>query len=331
MSEPEFDIDAAGAQFEQSKQERRAEEQQQLPLMEVEEEDEPHPDDVDGNKGPPGFKSYDDYLAAGGDPDMFRGKKAYVDEHHRIDENKRLRSDVRGLQTTVQQTMDAVSEWQTTEREKMRREIEGELHTAKENEDVDGAIDAQQRLDKLEAKPTTPAPRQEIPAIVQFRENNPILDVSTDDYDEDFNQSVEGFFNNLYGQLSQNGNRKVSDGQVKRCLNKAMVDARAFHGIEEHQEEPEDNNRGESPRNQRKRGAPRQRRSQQSSRQTTTPKAEDFKIENPRNGRDTSGAGVRDMIHEKAYKSARKGGKSEEDATKYANQETQRFEASLAQ
>ena len=278
---------------------------------------------------PPGFKSFDEYVSDGGDPDMYRGRKAYEAEHTRIDENKRLRKDVKGLQSTVQQTMDAVSDWQSTERDKMKRELQAELHTAKENEDVNAAIDAQQRLDKLAEEPQRVQQDIEPPVIQQFREDNPMIDSASDDYDEEFNGAVEGFYNTIYNQISQNGHRRVSDNQVQRCLDKAMRDARDLHGLNEPNRTLTDDPPTESPRNLRKRGQ-RQPRRQQQSRQPITARAEEFKIDNPKNGRDTSGAGVRDMIREKAFKNARKGGKSEVDATLYAEQETKRFEESLA-
>ena len=140
---------------------------------------------------------------------------------------------------------------------------------------------------------------------------------------------MEGFYNTIYNQISQNGHRRVSDNQVQRCLDKAMREARDLHGLNEPLRTLTDDPPTESPRNLRKRGQ-RQPRRQQQSRQPITARAEEFKIDNPKNGRDTSGAGVRDMIREKAFKSARKGGKSEADATLYAEQETKRFEESLA-
>lgn len=318
MSEPNFDVEAAEKQY----NEAREEQQQDLPLMDVEEEgseDDP----------PPGFKSYEDYVAQGGDPDMYRGKKAYEAEHTRIDENKTLRREIKGLKGTVQQTMDAVSEWQTTERDKMKRELEGELHTAKENEDVNAAIDVQQRLDKLNETPKAAPPAPEHPVIQSFRDNHPQLDAEAAEFNEEFNDDVEAFYNGMAQQLSHQGRKQLSDGQIKRCLAKAMRDAQELHG---ENEEVDDDNPApkESPRNQRKRGTPRARRQPGTRAAPTTARAEDFKIENPKNGRDTTGAAVRDMIRDKAYQSAKKSGKTDADATTYASQETKRFEESLA-
>lgn len=325
MAESDFNIDDAEAQYNAA---RAAEDEGTPPLPDVEELD------ADGNpiesEDPPGFKTYEDYVADGGDPDMYRGRKAYEAEHNRIDENKTLKRELKGLKSTVQQTMDAVNSWQETERGKIRTEVEAELHEAMENEDPKAAVAAQKKLDAIDDTPD-PAPnqREENPVIQDFRAANPILDGDSDNFDQEFNADVEAFYNGMYAQLSYNGKREITDGQIKRCLRRALKEAQDLHEIEpEPRGRADDNPRGESPRNQR-RGNPRsQRRAQQTPR---TAKAEDFTIENPRNPRQKNAAPeVRDMIHQKALNQALKSGKSEKDAKAYADGEAKRFEESLA-
>ena len=322
MSEAEFDVDKAEAEYEAARADAGDD-----------------PDDGgdgggdDGNKGddPPGFKSYEAYVADGGDPDQYVGKQAYEDRYANIQENKRLRKDVKGLQGTVQQTMDAVNTWQETERKKMRTELDQKLEKAKEDEDLDGALATQKEIDDLDDEPDPPAPthQDEHPVIADFREANPLLDPDSDDYNEEFNDDVEAIYNSLYQQLTYSGRKKATDGQIKRCLKRAMNEAKQLHEMDEAPDGNRDNNRGESRRN--KRASRQQRTNRRSTQTTTTPKAEAYVIDNPRNARQANAAPeVRDMIHKKAYEHAIKGGKSEDDAKKYADGESQRFEASLA-
>jgi len=295
------------------------------------------PDDDQEEAAPPGFLSFEEYVEQGGDPDMYRGRKAYETEHERIEENKRLRRDVKGLQSTVRETMDAVKDWQSTERGKMRAELEAELHKAKEDEDLDGALETQKKLDRLDEQPAPEARPPEHPVIQDFREANPVLDEESETFDEEFNLSVEAFYNALRDQLSYGGRRALTDGQIKRCLRKAMKDAIELHGDEaptsatpQRRAAAEDENAadpGESPRNTRRAAGANRRRA---SREPAKPRAEDFVLDNPMNPNQKNAApDVRDRIHRAALEGAKKAGLSDADAKKRADEHAERFEASL--
>jgi hypothetical protein len=319
MSEAEFDVDAAEAEYNESR---------------AAGDDDGAGDGGDGDRGgdkggdPPGFKTYDEYIADGGDPDMYRGKKAFEAEHNRIDENKRLRKDVRGLQDTVQQTMEAVTDWQTTERTKMRKELDAQLKKNREDEDLDGALATQKEIDDLDDEPEPlPAATEEHTVIQDFRDANPMLDTEHEEFNQEFNDDVEAFYNGLYQQLSYGGRKKVTDGQIKRALNRALKEANELHEIEAPGKGDEP---GESRRNNRRGRQQRTNRRGQQQR-SATPKAEEFVIDNPRNARQANAAPeVRDMIHEKALKQAKKLGKNDADAKKFADEASNRFEESLA-
>lgn len=323
MSEAEFDVDAAEAKYNASRADAGDD-----PGGDADDGGDKGDDDKGGD--PPGFKTYDEYVADGGDPDMYRGKKAYAEEHTRISENKRLRKDVRGLQDTAKLTMEAVTSWKAGESAKMRKELDAKLKKNKEDEDIDGALDTQKEIDALENDPAPAATQDEHPVIQDFRDANPMLDTDHDDFDQEFNDDVEAFYNGLYQQLSYGGKRKVSDGQIKRALKRSLKEARELHEMDDPPPaDEEEEGRGESRRNTRKRGRQRsQRRAPQQ--RSTTPTAEDFKIENPKNNRDHDATGVRDMVRDTAYKNAIKAGKSEEDATKAGATAAQNFEKSLS-
>lgn len=319
MSEPEFNIDAAADQFDAGKD---------LPLADVEELDADGnaiPDE-DGDALPPGFKNYQDYIADGGDPDMYRGRKAYVAEHDRIEQNKSLKREMKGLRETVQQTVDAVGQLTTAQRAEVRKEVAAELKEAMENEDPQAAVDAQKKLDAIDDAPAPVARPAEHPLIAEFREENPMADPQADEFDEEFNSDVEGYFNGMAKELGG----KLTDGQVKRCLKKALKQAQDLHEIDTApaRKADDDTTRGESPRNSRRGQTRSQRRA---SADPADPKAEDYVLDNPRNPSQKNAASdVRETIRKRAHENAIKSGKSEADAKKYADTAAKNFEKSLA-
>ena len=320
MSEAEFNIDAAQEQYEQARGGVSDDGPVDDPALDP---DAIAVDEIEGDDLPPGFKSYEDYVADGGDPARYRGSQAFSDEHDRIEENKRLRKEIKGLNTTVQQTMDAVTDWQTQERTKIRKELEADLNTAKEAEDVDGAIAAQQELDKHDATPAAAAEpaeaqHEEHGAIMDFREANPLIDQGSDQFNAEFNADVEAFYNATAEQLSMNGRRQLTDKQIQRCLGKAMKEARDLHA-----------DLFESPRNNRQDGKQTRGKRRQGARDPA-PKAENYVINNPRNPSQRNAASdVRDSIIKAAEKAASKAGKSPEDQTKAGKEAGERFERSL--
>ena len=320
-----FDIEKAEQEYNQARAEV------------AEPTDEELDDGVDGNEAPPGFLSFQEYTAQGGDPDMYRGRKAFENEHERIEENKRLRRDVRGMQNTVQQTMEAVNEWKGLERTKMRAELETNLHRAMEDEDPQAAIDAQKKLDAIDNAP--PEQRPEHPVIKDFRSEHPALDEASDDFDVELNADVEAYFNDIAGRLSQGNRRQLTDGQVTRVLRKALKDAHELRADadadadddadgKDDADDGKQRQTGESPRNTRGRGNPPRRRAAKKT--PATPRAEDFVLENPMNERQRHAAPeVRDLIREKALDAGKKAGMSDADSKKRADEDVKRFEESL--
>ncbi|MGI9251415.1 MAG: hypothetical protein ACR2PR_09470, partial [Pseudohongiellaceae bacterium] len=214
MSEPDFDIDAAGEQFDAGK------DLDQSPKG----GDNPPPDD-DGNQAtPPGFLGFQEYVDQGGDPDRYVGRTAYEERYANIQDNKQLKRELKTVRQSVQQTMEAVNDWQGQERDRIRTELEGQLHQAKEDEDVNGAIEAQRKLDQHDAndKPPAQQQRQEHPVIQEFREANVMLDHDAEEFDEEFNADVEALFNAKAGALSNGFKSPLKDGQIKRCLKQAV-------------------------------------------------------------------------------------------------------------
>ncbi len=325
MSEPDFDIDAAAAKFDSGKKpdDDRGHQGDTSPR-------DPSPDTPAEKDTPPGFDSYDEYVSKGGDPDMYRGKKAYVAEHERIDENKRLRREVKDLTSTVQQTVEAVDSLVTQAKQQTRAEIEGELSRAMEDEDPKAAVAAQKKLDSLDGEQAKQKTYREPDVIRDFRDSKPLIDQGSDEFDAEFNADMTAIYNDYALRLSNQDRVKLSDAQMNRLLRKSYKEARELHELED--DTPAPARAEEAP----ERSARNDRRATSASRRRSAarepePRAEDFKIDNPRNNRDYDASSVRDMIQKRAYDNAIKAGKSAEDATEAGVTAAGNFERSLAQ
>jgi len=243
---------------------------------EQQEEAEPEQQESDN---PPGFiDNMDDWIAAGKDPDLFKGKKAYSQEYERIQEIKELK----GL---VKQVVDTAGDWKqqqqaATERqiEKYKEDAKRELETAKSEHDLDGALEAQERLNALEK--TKPAPQQN-PVITEFFAKNPIVDRNSQQYDDEFFQDMAMAQQTVLDQLTGGSEElagRLTEKQIKRSMDVAYKRAQALHP-----------DKFQSPRNNRK-SAPQQAK-------RSAPKATDYKtrlkntnIKSKHNPRDNNAA-----------------------------------------
>ena len=166
------------------------------------EELEPEPEVID--EKPPGYMGYDDWIAAGKNPDDFKGKNAYSAEYGRIQEVKELK----GL---VEKVVDTTGQWKKQQQADTQRQIEqavsnakAELEQAKDDHDIDAALAAQDKLKSLEAPQQPQATAQQTnPAITDFFAKNPILDESSAQYDAEVFQDAKmvqhKFINDLTG------------------------------------------------------------------------------------------------------------------------------------
>ena len=307
MSETDFNIEEAERQYNQARENvdeptPPGDEEEPLPLAEVEE--------IEGD--PDGFLSYEEYVANGGDPERYVGKKAYQDRYKDIESNRRMRGEISELKETVRMTMDATNAVLAQQREEVRAEVEAELEAAMENEDPKAAVAAQKKLDQIERAEAQPqAPKEESATIKTFREKNPVLDKGSDQFNEAFNRDMETIFNS-YAMRGLT----VTDDQTERALAASLKEAKALHP-----------DLFESPRNQRQTNQ--QRTTKRQTREPTA-RAEDFQIDNPRNPNQVNAAPqVRDMIHKKALQQAKKNGKSDADAKAFADEAAANFEKQL--
>ena len=167
--------------------------------------------------------NYEEWVAAGKDPDDFKGKKAYEAEYNRIQDNKELKSEVGGLKEMLQEVVKTAEENRARDRQEMQEKFEKELKEAKDNMDVDGAIEAQRKLDGLKKEPEAPKIN---PVITDFLSSNPLLDKNSSQFNEDFMADYEAIHNSKVDLLTSNGTRPISDAQLKKAMKSALAEAK---------------------------------------------------------------------------------------------------------
>ena len=246
-------------------------------IQDVESDEVPPVDDK-----PPGYMGYEEWIAAGKDPDLFKGSKAYSAEYDRIQEVKELK----GL---VSKVVDSTSEWKAQQQLDTARQIEqaridtkAELEQAKANHDIDGALAASDKLNELNSQPE-PQPEQPgmNPVITDFFNKNPILDRHSSQFDADVFQDASTKQRALLDDLT-NGNRALqstlTDSQIQRTMNIALKTAKDLNP-----------DKFRSPRNGRQQ-APSQARRAPSKEVNHGSKLKSVKFESKHNKRDTNAA-----------------------------------------
>ena len=168
-------------------------------------------------ESPPGFiDNIDDWTAAGKDPEMFKGKKAYEAEYQRIQDNKDLHSTVKAMQVTLKATVDAVSQREEATNARHQKELEGALSRAREDGDTEAALDAADQLRDIKSQPPKQS-QQTHPVISDFIEKNPVL----------MSDDVQSEFARLYnGKLKADGvgaSDQLSDAALKGYARAAMA------------------------------------------------------------------------------------------------------------
>ena len=196
---------------------------------------------------PPGYISYEDWVADGKDPDLFKGKKAYEAEYDRIQE-------VRELKGLVKTVVDTTNDWKTQQQESMNAQIEqakidamARLEIAKEENDIDAVIAAKDDLTKIErTEQPVNAPKPMNKEVTGFIAKNPIIDKASPNYDQEFWDTMSIAQGTVLNDLSGgNPNTQFTDAQIARSMSLAYNKAKAFH-----------EDKFVSPRNKRKGGSP---------------------------------------------------------------------------
>jgi len=208
---------------------------------------------------PPGYLTYDEWIAKGKDPADYKGENAYKAEYERIKE-------IRELKDTMNQVVHGVESWKEQQNAQMAREIarakqeaQRELELARENEDLDAALIAKDKLIELDRQVVNQPPPLN-PIITDFARKNPIIDQNSPQYDKEFHQDMIMIHNGkldllLGGDRSRAG--ELTSQQIDRVQRLAFAEAQKLH-----------QDKFVSPRNQRRAAPP-------TSKRTTAPVTSD--------------------------------------------------------
>lgn len=183
-----------------SEQELQQEENFEQQMADVDQEIETEVEEVqeEQDSAPKGFLSYEEYLEKGGDPDMFRGKKAYSQYYEKDQEARKLQREFKELKNSVSTLTEVFQKESQARLDKQRAEYEKQLQEAKSNFDIDGYEQASKglaALDQAEVNKQQPKQQQEPDYIREFRAKTPQLDFDSDSFDRDFDQAVTNEFN----------------------------------------------------------------------------------------------------------------------------------------
>ena len=178
---------------------------------------------------PPGFKTYEEWVAEGKDPADFRGENAYKKQYDALKE-------VRELKDTMTRVVDGMQTWKQQQSDVMAQQLGQarvdavtELEQAKEDDDLDAALAAQGKINEIDSKP---AATQVNPVISTFASKNPIIDTNSSQYDADFHQDMIMIHNGKLDQLL-GGDRsragELTPQQIERVQNVAFKLAKELH------------------------------------------------------------------------------------------------------
>jgi len=182
----------------------------------IEDEEAAEPYEQEEPDETPGLLSYEDWIEAGKDPDLYKGKKAYKAEYERIQEVKNYKKEVKLMNETLNSTVAAITAREAKLIAKHKEELELALNNARENGDTDAALKAQSDLRDLDDVPKVEQKPTVNPVIHEFIGNNAILSDSAN------NDEFARIYN---GKLKADGvgaSDQLSQAAIKGYLNDAM-------------------------------------------------------------------------------------------------------------
>lgn len=156
-------------------------------------------------ENPPGYVSYEDWVADGKNPDDWQGKNKYSQQYDLIQDNKGIKSELRGLNDLMRQTVDATTAMQEEKYNQGKIDAKSELDKAIAEEDINAVIAAKDKMANLTPPAATP---QVNPVHNEFFSSNAVLDKSSSQYDPEFSNEFERIY---HGKLQADG---VMPGQM---------------------------------------------------------------------------------------------------------------------
>lgn len=221
------------------------------PIIEEEEqeiiEEDDNQEELNADR-PPGYVSYEEWVADGKDPDDWQGKNKYSQQYDLIQDNKEFKTELKELTGLMRSTVEATKDMQEQSYQRGLSEAQDNLNKAIDDGDVEAVIKAKDELTALNKQPRAQQP-QVNPIHQQFFDANAVLDINSSQHDPEFKQEFARIYD---GKLRADGvtqDQQLSDRAMKGYMNQAMKSAKALF--------PE---KFESPRNSRQNNQPVARR-----------------------------------------------------------------------
>jgi len=192
----------------------------------IEPEPEPEPikePEPEPEANPKGFLDHAAYVEKNGNDDGWRGKDAYSAEYNRIQDNKSLRQEIKGMNDLLRQTVDATTSMQESAYQRGMTEAKTELDKAIEDDDVTAVIAAKDKMADL----TPPQAAHKVnPIHSDFFTSNSVLDNASAQFDSEIMGEFERIYN---GRLQADGVRQdqqLSDRAIQGYMNSALKSAK---------------------------------------------------------------------------------------------------------
>lgn len=165
-----------------------------------------------------GFKSYEDYIKDGGDPDFYRGKKVYAKQKEMIKELKDHKEKFKKLDDYVFEQ----EQIKLKELEKRDKEIEKLKKQAREEMDIDAYDELIEEQQEIKAAKKAAEKQEhkggEAGFIAQFRDENPALNPAHPDFDEDYTILFTAKYNKSIGEAEKRAGRQLTEQEAANYL-----------------------------------------------------------------------------------------------------------------
>jgi len=168
--------------------------------------------DQQESEDPPGYVSYEEWIKAGKDPDMYRGKKAYKEQYDLIQKNKEMKQ----LKRELEKLRDEAIECEKIQVSREKKALEKEMAIAREDGDIDAVLDLKDKMDTLNRQEAQHNQPQVHPVISEFVSSQQILE------DPDIKREFARIYD---GKLRADGvgmNDQLSPAAIKGYLAESM-------------------------------------------------------------------------------------------------------------
>lgn len=184
-------------------------------------EDEPEAEQAEVQEGaedtgdlPEGYKTLEEYVADGGDPEYYRGPKAYEKDRVLIGEIKEIKRKL----SERDDEMVALQELHEKERQRLLKDIEKKKAEAKESFDFEAYEDLSEQERELNSRNKPQDQGGEPPVIQSYRQQNPKLNPAAPDFDPVHASAFAAAFNALVTDAEKRAGRRLNEQEIGTYL-----------------------------------------------------------------------------------------------------------------